>query len=363
MNSTASNPDPLAMYTELRRSIEDLQRQFSEAAEQTPFLHHQMIFSPREPLNNRAWESFAAAYETTFLDGFWEDWDISTDGIWCGHWYGTRRWYDRFQTMSVRGLEILKGIKEIVDTRGGLPEGVVLTLPESDDRHGWLDWIYRTAEFGVEPLYIHGHRWNLDDGTDSDEAEDLMYNSWSAGDAAGIKYPEHPYFLTVGQDLFRASAAMISIWLDPERYPDGGDRLTATLPVELPVATPGPIRREREELTEETSQQVPRYDEDTRGLYLGQNLQKSFRQPASLEEDAPYNQETLVMEFDCAKWPRRIKNPFKDLESGTLRKRVLIQTIFDFNNYVRERGGHLRFRTVHNSAEWYIKSSSASEGE
>lgn len=163
-----------------------------------PFLHHQMIFSPTKPLSDTAWESIAAAFETTFLEGFWEDWDISTNGTWCGHWYGTREWFERFQAMSVRGLEILKQMKDAKDGCSGLPEGVVLSLPESDDHYGWMDWIYRTAHYAVEPLHIQGRHWNLDDRMETDEAEDLMYNRWSQGDTADIKYPNHPFYFTVG---------------------------------------------------------------------------------------------------------------------------------------------------------------------
>ena len=374
MNSTAPNLDPLTKYTELRRSLEDLQREFSEFAEHRPFFHHQMIFAPKQPLSDAAWESFAVAYETTFLEGLWEEWDTSSGGVWCGHWYGTRGWFERFQSLSGRGLATLKRMKDTIDGHSGLPEGVLVLLPEQDDHNGWLDWIYKTAEYAVEPLHIQGHRWNLDDRTDSDEAEDLMYNSWSPGDTPGVEYPDHPFYLTVGQDLFSASAAMISTWLDPERYPDCGVRLSPSPPVVLPVvgATPlgavigGPSVADRRcEISEDACQRdlAPRYDEDTRELHLGEGLQKCFRQPASVKDGKPFNQETLVMAFHLADWRRRIENPFKDLPSGLPRERVLIQTIFDFNEYVRRKGGLLRFRTIHNCAEWYTMSSPRNKAE
>src|SRR5262245_56171918 len=83
-----------------------------------------------------------------------------------------------------------------------------------------------------------------------------------------------------------------------------------------------------------TGQVVPRWDEASRTLWLGELLLKEFRDPTE-------SQVTVLAEFERLGWPRRVEDPLPKT-SGTNRKKRLQETVKNLKRSLK--GTPLHFR-------------------
>jgi hypothetical protein len=220
----------LGQYDAARRGLENLLREFEEAADgpgSYPPLFHQLISPLDGPLTEPQWRAFIDA--NARQGGEWQDWDVLPGGKRCGRLFGHECSFQEFVRMAERGMELLRSISQM---RTGesviLPGGLILRLPSGDGCRGWLQLLYETARAYSTPfLSAEPGYWGCTGQLNGEE--DSVWTSTPEG----VRYPVHPFYEGLTHNLFESSAEALCLWLGLTEDMDFGEPLDDT-PIYLP---------------------------------------------------------------------------------------------------------------------------------
>ena len=328
-----------AAYPVGREGLLEVWQDFANAVESGRRLYHELLIYDSSMLNlgvvksqnpATAWPSFIDAHQGKLLESptQWEDWDTFPNNGACSRFVGEgeKSTLREFKALASRAFTILHRLKKDLDDGCQAPQDVRLAIPScelegsplwdgkdcgqstisldpQDEHYGWLQLLYETGRSC--PTSILG-------------AEKI--GSWG-----GLDYqtPLHPSFFRLKDDLFRSSAEMLQLWLDPSTTVLPGEEQTEP-PIYLPSIEGSPRRGPK-----------PYWDSEYRELwFLGQLVKYISKFPETT------NQERILAAFQEDEWPHGIDNPIPS--KGDMNpKRRLADTIADLNK------GHITRKLIH----------------
>ena len=329
MSSSNNHLTDDAAYPVRRGELLEVRKEFADAVKARRRLYHELLlYNPlmvdlgvvKSQNPATAWSSFIDAHQGKLLESptQWEDWDVFPGEGACSRFVGEgeKSTLREFKALASRAFTILHCLKKELDGGCLAPTDVQLAIPScelegsplwdgkdcrqstisldpQDEHYGWLQLLYETGRscptgiLGIEKIGLWG---GLDFQTQS-----------------------HPSCCRLKDDLFRSSAEMLQLWLDPSTTVLPGDEQTEPS-ICLPSIEGSPRRGPK-----------PKWDSDYRELWFFGKLVKHISKSSE-----PTNQERILAAFQEDEWPHGIDDPIPS--KGDMNpKRRLADTIAELN--------------------------------